>query len=701
MAETSARAVVTRSLVGVIALAGTGLATASPAGAAKPAPLPAPTGVVAEPGPASATVTWNPVSPPSGETVTGYQVASSKGRACPSTTATTCTITRARDGSALTVKVRALDGSRKGEYSAPVSVVAGLPLAPTDVTAVAGPSEATVSFVAGADNGHPVTAFTATATDTTDPARGGQSVSGASGPLVVTGLTDGDAYTLSVTETTSVGTSPASAPSAPVTPDAVPGTPTQVTGAAGNDEVNVSFVAPAEPYTSFLVVATDTTVPSRGGQTSTGTSSPIDLTGLTNGDAYTFTVTAYNGSVSGVSSAPSSSVSPDGPPNLSLTGSSLAGVAIQQWVGQTNLLYGLNLDFQVTSSVFGLDAFASGQVDLAASELPYSSGQSSYVPSVPYQYVPDLGYGLAFAFHLTGTNGQAITDLHLDASAIADIFLGRITSWDSPEIAALNPQLAGDLPSTSILPVFHSEASGENYLLSSYLLAEDGAPFTAAQSAFESGQVGEPTAAWPTPTPGATDLSTYPGWLDGNLIGESGADSTMNYVASLDADGAITYDAPAYASEHDLPVASVTNASGADVQPTSANVSTGLGTATINPDLTADLGPVFTNPSPTAYPVSGFSYLVTPCSPGLASAQGKACQGPDVASPISTAEGAEVGQFVQFLACAGQEPMSGLGYAPLPPNLVRDDFQAIGRLDGAVQPPPPTAADCADPTLGG
>ena len=701
MPDTRTRAVIVRSLVGLAALSGGVLLSAGPAGATKVAAPPAPTGVVAQPGPASAAVTWNAVTAPAGETITGYQVKPSKGKLLKLTASTTsCTVAALKDGTAYTIEVRAIAGSKKGAYSAPVSVEAGLPLPPTQVTAAAGPSEATVSFEAGADNGFPVTGYTVTATDTTDPADGGQSASGTTGPLVVTGLTDGDGYTFTVTETTSIGTSADSAASSTATPDALPGTPTGVTGAAGNDEVEVSFDAPAGPYTSLLVTATDTTASSHGGQTAFGTSSPIDVTGLTNGDDYTFTVTAYDGTVAGTPSTPSATVSPDGPPNLTMTGSSLAAIALTQWVGASSVLYGLNIDFQVSSSVIGLDNFAQNQVDLAASDFPYSAGQSTYYPDQPYQYVPDVGYGLAFPFHLDGTDGQPVTDLRLDAAVIDDIFLGRITSWDDPSITALNPQLAGDLPSTRIIPVYRTDGSGENELLTSYLLAEDGATFTAAQDAFGSGDPGQPSAAWPTPAPSAL-LTDYPGWMYGNLIGQSGADNVADYVASPDVDGAITYVAPAYAAEHDLPVASVENASGNFVQPTSTDVSTALGAAAVNPDLTADLGPVFDDPSAAAYPLSGYSYLVAPCSPGLASAQGSSCQGPDVPSSLPDAAGAEVGQFIQFLACAGQDSMSAMGFAPLPANLVQEDFDAIGRLDGATEPAPPTAADCSNPALGG
>ena len=68
---------------------------------------------------------------------------------------------------------------------------------------------------------------------------------------------------------------------------------------------------------------------------------------------------------------------------------------------------------------------------------------------------------------------------------------------------------------------------------------------------------------------------------------------------------------------------------------------------------------------------------------------------------MGTAQGAELAQFITFVACLGQSKVAQLGYTPLPPNLVEDAFQAAGRLPGGVTPPPPTAANCPNPTITG
>ncbi len=396
-------------------------------------------------------------------------------------------------------------------------------------------------------------------------------------------------------------------------------------------------------------------------------------------------------------------------PTLQSTGSSFAGVAIQEWVGQASTLYGTNINWQVSSSVIGLNNLAQSQVDFAASDIPYSSQQSTYYPTQPYQYMPDVAGGLAFMYNLNGNDGQQINNLVLNSSLIAKIFLGEIVNWDDPAIAAANPQLAGDLPNQEIIPVFRSDASGENYLLSDYLLHQDGAEFTAAQNAFESANPGDPTAIWPVPAQGSNPSpTTYPGWGKGNLVGESGSDNAANYVAAVSSVGSITYVETAYAKEHNFPVASLMNASGNAVQPTSLNVATALEAAVLHPDLTQDLTNVYTDPTANAYPLSAYSYLVTPCSPQLAAAQGSNCASSGPGEPptgptsdFPPQKGQELGQFVDFLACAGQEKMALLGYSPLPPNLVQEDFDAIGRMPGGQQPPPVSAATCQNPYVTG
>lgn len=93
-------------------------------------------------------------------------------------------------------------------------------------------------------------------------------------------------------------------PSAPT----VPGAPTSVSATAGNAQATVSFTAPASDGGSSITGYTVTSSP--GSITASGSSSPIVVTGLTNGTPYTFTVQAVNIVGAGTASDPSGSVTP-------------------------------------------------------------------------------------------------------------------------------------------------------------------------------------------------------------------------------------------------------------------------------------------------------------------------------------------------------------------------------------------------------
>jgi len=181
--------------------------------------------------------------------------------------------------------------------------VAELPGVPRINIVTAGNAQATISFSTPATNGgSAITSYTVTSNP------GGFTASGSSSPITVTGLTNGTSYTFTMTATNAIGTGSASGASSSVTPVTVPGAPTAVSATAGNAQATISFSAPSSNGGSAITSYTVTSNP--GGFTASGSSSPVTVTGLTNGTPYTFTVTATN--LIGTSSASdaSSSVTP-------------------------------------------------------------------------------------------------------------------------------------------------------------------------------------------------------------------------------------------------------------------------------------------------------------------------------------------------------------------------------------------------------
>jgi hypothetical protein len=165
------------------------------------------------------------------------------------------------------------------------------------------------------NNGAVSVTFTPTgpnaATSFTVTASTGQTATGASSPIVVTGIATGATPTFTVTGTNAAGVGPASAASNAATVTTVPaaptiGTPTNTPSgrAFNNGLVSVAFTAGATGGKAI----TGYTALSSGGQTATGASSPISVTGLLSATGYTFQVKATNANGDSSYSTASSSV---------------------------------------------------------------------------------------------------------------------------------------------------------------------------------------------------------------------------------------------------------------------------------------------------------------------------------------------------------------------------------------------------------
>lgn len=392
------------------------------------------------------------------------------------------------------------------------------PDAPTIGAVTPGDGQVSVAFTAPVnDGGESIDSYEVIP----NPVVAGGPFTAASSPIVVTGLTNGTAYTFTVTATNAIGTSVASGASASATPkgdqtitfpnpgaqtfgtspdlgatasasstlavsftsattgvctitgpgvltfvsagsctiDAdqagnsawnaaptvtetftvnaiAPDAPTIGTATAGNTEATVTFTAPASTGGAAILAGGYTVTSSPGGLTGTGSNSPVTVTGLTNGVAYTFTVTATNSAGAGVASAASNSVTPAAPQTItfnnpgaqnfgttpSLTATSSAGVGyVVTFTSSTTgvcTVSGTTLTF-VTAGTCTINADQAGDsLFLAAAQVSRSFTVNPVVPDAPTIGTATAGDTQASVAFTAPVNfgGAAITSYTVTAS---------------------------------------------------------------------------------------------------------------------------------------------------------------------------------------------------------------------------------------------------------------------------------------------
>jgi chitodextrinase len=264
------------------------------------------------------------------------------------------------NGTSYIFTVVATNSTDSSIYSvpSPALILASIPDPPTNVSAVAGNGQATVSWTAPTNNGG---ASIEDYTITSSPGNFTQTVNYPQTSGIITGLTNGTSYTFTVTARNSAGSSSASSPSSPVTSGVPPGQPTNVSAVAGNAEARVYWIAPTNDGGATIEDYTITSSPGNFTNTVAGTERTATVTGLTNGTSYTFTVTARNYAGNSSASSPSNSVTPSAPPGQPTSVTAVAGnqQATVSWTAPTNNGGSVINMYTVTSSPGGIQVFPS------------------------------------------------------------------------------------------------------------------------------------------------------------------------------------------------------------------------------------------------------------------------------------------------------------------------------------------------------
>lgn len=122
---------------------------------------------------------------------------------------------------------------------------------------------------------------------------------------------------------------------------------------------------------------------------------------------------------------------------------------------------GVRMAYDPIGSNEGLSRIVDGQVDFAATVAPLSPGRLRERNLLQF---PSMICPVVFAVNLPGVaSGQ----LKLTGETIAELYLGKITKWNDPKLAADNGGLK--LPNLPVTPVYRSDASGTTLLTTTFL----------------------------------------------------------------------------------------------------------------------------------------------------------------------------------------------------------------------------------------
>jgi phosphate transport system substrate-binding protein len=233
----------------------------------------------------------------------------------------------------------------------------------------------------------------------------------------------------------------------------------------------------------------------------------------------------------------------------------------------------IQFNYQSIGSGGGQKQLLNQTVDFGASDAPMSDDSMANAPG-KILHLPIVAGGVAIIYNLPGA-----PKLKLDGDMLANIYLGNITNWNDPKIAALNPGV--NLPDLSMIPVHRSDGSGTTYIFTDYLSAVND--------------------AWATTIKKGTAVE----WPTGVGIGAKGSEGVAGQVRQLS--GAIGYAELAYADQNKIPYADMKNAAGHFITPAPDCVSAALATATIPNDFRFSM---VNAPGDNAYPIAGPSWIL-------------------------------------------------------------------------------------------
>jgi phosphate transport system substrate-binding protein len=291
----------------------------------------------------------------------------------------------------------------------------------------------------------------------------------------------------------------------------------------------------------------------------------------------------------------------------------------QEWAARFQKRTGTTVNYQGIGSGGGIAQFTAGTVDFGASDAAMTDEEEAAAKKKGDPvHIPTVMGAVTLSYNLPGVK----TGLKLDGATAADIFLGRIKSWNDAKIASQNPGVK--LPSSAISICHRSDESGTTKNFTQFL-----ADYSAA---WKNGPGVDKAVKWPAGT------------------GAKGNDGVAACIKQNQ--NSIGYVEQAYALANNFTFASVKNKAGKYITPTLAATSAAGTGLTIPGDLRIS---TIDAPGSTAYPVTALTFLLAyqdVCKAGMK---------PDQARRLKA--------WLDYAEGEGQNVAGELQYAKLPGAL--------------------------------
>ncbi|WP_019399271.1 phosphate ABC transporter substrate-binding protein PstS [Pseudoxanthomonas sp. GW2] len=297
-------------------------------------------------------------------------------------------------------------------------------------------------------------------------------------------------------------------------------------------------------------------------------------------------------------------------------GASFIYPVMTRWSADYKAATGKQVNYQSIGSGGGIAQIKAGTVDFGSSDKPLEPEELArhglaQFPSVIGGVVP-----------IVNVQGIAPGALRLDGPTLAAVFLGNVTRWNDPAIAALNPGLS--LPEARITVVHRSDGSGTTFNFANYL--------------------SKVSPEWKQKVGEGTSLQ----WPAG--IGGKGNEGVAAYVKQVK--GSIGYVELSYALQNRLAHVALKNAAGRFVQPSEESFAAAAASADWG--ATRDFHLVMTNaPGEASWPITATNFILMHRQP----------------KNLAGARNAK--EFFRWVYANGDAQARELDYVPLPDALVR------------------------------